>query len=559
MAAYLYIRFSTDRQQEGSSYDRQKQLAHEYCTRHGVELPDGNIFFDSGVSAYSGANTLEGSELHRLKALLKAGDVLLIEDQDRLSRQSLQQAIGAWIELLNKGITLITTKDGKEYKPNSDSALTDFMTMVMKSGLAHDESKKKSERIARSWVIRAEIAAKGGTIKLPKATWLTYAKDGKGYALDAGKAAIVRRMFEECISGVGAGLIAKGLNADGVTAWRGKGWNLATVYSILRNTATYGTYTPDRAKPETERMPVVENYFPAVVSKEMFELAGHRIDARKNSKTMQRQKRIFNLYADIGVCGVCGLPMHAMAKGIAKHRFLVCSSKIKGLCKALNISAELAENALREILLKLPTDSLLGGETDTRLDELDLSTETLRGSLHRIQEYIKSKEQEGVSVSMTMLEEMDRAASAYEKVRAEREKHIQAMYQAEQIRQDKAWMIGRLQERMNSSEDRSRVHTLLKTLGVTIQLERKSTEPIRSKAASKTDQVKFTVSMSNEFLFVLICRNERYVLVTTDSDTLNRLDAVEPDAPELIEQWPPVRQLDVLYRNEHEIEGLWWV
>lgn len=80
---YLYIRFSDDKQAQGTSYVRQLQYARDYCP---TLIEDRtHIFFDSGKSAYSGANIANGGELRRFydavaDGSIPKGSTLLVED-----------------------------------------------------------------------------------------------------------------------------------------------------------------------------------------------------------------------------------------------------------------------------------------------------------------------------------------------------------------------------------------------------------------------------------------------------------------------------------------------
>ncbi|ELX11470.1 site-specific recombinase, DNA invertase Pin like protein [Janthinobacterium sp. HH01] len=115
---YLYIRFSDDKQAQGSSYERQLGYAKQYCPTL-IEDTD-HIYFDSGKSAFSGANLQDGSELKRFYDAVAGGQVpkgstLLVEDLDRLSRAGMWKASDKLRELTENGITVVTLRDSKRY------------------------------------------------------------------------------------------------------------------------------------------------------------------------------------------------------------------------------------------------------------------------------------------------------------------------------------------------------------------------------------------------------------------------------------------------------------
>jgi len=80
--AFSYLRWSTSEQSFGDSERRQLQLAESYCARNGLQLVE--TVKDAGVSGFHGKN--RNGELGRLVNTINNGDVLLIEDCDRLSR-----------------------------------------------------------------------------------------------------------------------------------------------------------------------------------------------------------------------------------------------------------------------------------------------------------------------------------------------------------------------------------------------------------------------------------------------------------------------------------------
>ena len=82
---YSYARWSSEAQGEGDSDRRQQALAKAWCSQRGLSLTGAAK--DEGVSAKAGRNRAEGSGLHGLLSIVRPGDYLLVEDNDRLSRQ----------------------------------------------------------------------------------------------------------------------------------------------------------------------------------------------------------------------------------------------------------------------------------------------------------------------------------------------------------------------------------------------------------------------------------------------------------------------------------------
>ena len=112
---YLYNRWSSQEQGDGDSDRRQSQLAEEWCARRNLKLT--GLEKDKGVSAWKGKNRSEGSGLSRFLKLVKAGDHLLVAENDRLSRQDWLTTMNFLSEIVAKGVTIVTLENGNEIDP----------------------------------------------------------------------------------------------------------------------------------------------------------------------------------------------------------------------------------------------------------------------------------------------------------------------------------------------------------------------------------------------------------------------------------------------------------
>ena len=101
--AFSYVRFSSKKQEQGDSVNRQEQSIRAYAEAHGLELVDDQKFRDLGCSAYMGRNKKEGALRDFLDAV-KDGKVppdsyLLVENLDRLSREKVLPAFDTFSEI----------------------------------------------------------------------------------------------------------------------------------------------------------------------------------------------------------------------------------------------------------------------------------------------------------------------------------------------------------------------------------------------------------------------------------------------------------------------------
>lgn len=157
--AISYIRFSTKRQERGNSFERQLIATNNYCKAHDLKLSSDN-YYDLGKSAYKEINLLPESGLGFFLHKLEHGEIknpeqtcLIIESLDRLSRAKLDESIPIFLNILKKGIAIITLSDNQIYIGNTDNnnQTQQLMISLMMLSKAHSESLDKSYRIGEAW------------------------------------------------------------------------------------------------------------------------------------------------------------------------------------------------------------------------------------------------------------------------------------------------------------------------------------------------------------------------------------------------------------------------
>jgi len=220
--AYLYARFSSLAQKEGSSIERQLSYGKAFVEKRGWHIVDE--LKDEAKSAFKGANRELGSALYdfELKArngAFAAGVVLVCENVDRLSRQGAKAAAQLIWSLNEAGVDVATYHDGHIYKSGDDSDLMDLLSVVVKGALAKEESQKKSERSKANWKnIHDHIAAGGKqaySTQCPQ--WLDI-KDGV-YVENPHRSAILRQIYQWYCDGLGSRVILNKMREAGEPSW----------------------------------------------------------------------------------------------------------------------------------------------------------------------------------------------------------------------------------------------------------------------------------------------------------------------------------------------------
>jgi DNA invertase Pin-like site-specific DNA recombinase len=100
----------------GDSERRQLALAESYCAREKLRLSQEG-FADRGVSAFHGKHRENGARGRLLKHV-KPGDVILIEDSDRWSRENPLDAMTRLREEIRRGVEVVFLRTGKVTQAN---------------------------------------------------------------------------------------------------------------------------------------------------------------------------------------------------------------------------------------------------------------------------------------------------------------------------------------------------------------------------------------------------------------------------------------------------------
>ena len=332
MRAWSYVRVSTDEQITGDGLNRQNRLYLDACALYGWEPAEHQVV--DALSGFSGANAQRGGLAKILRAIdngtIPAGDVLVLEDIDRLSRLPpmesagiLNQIIGAGVQVYIVSMKLLVNKQSVEG--------FDCLYIVLKMVLAHDESKKKSERIKQSVKARKDAGVKW-TGKRP--IWLTTNFEVNEIG------STIKLMFKLSALGHGATSIAKHLNKFDRRP-DGKIWRTSTISHILRSKSTIGVLVDGDGEEW-------EDYYPAIISREEFEQVGQLLSGRRLAVGNSKSNNITNLFAGRLKC-VFGSVLRLNGNG--NYRYAKCLNATHDRCEAKTIKFSDLEDKLLSIIL----------------------------------------------------------------------------------------------------------------------------------------------------------------------------------------------------------------
>ena len=354
---FSYLRFSQERQSQGASLLRQIEGTKKWLTNkaaahpeHTYRLDESLQLRDLGISAFRGQNTTTGALSGFIKAVddgrVSPGSFLVVESLDRISRTQVTTALTLFLDIIRKGITIVTMADQQEYSAETLQANPAALFMSIGCMMrAHEESSMKSVRVADAWRRKREAAiATGKALTRQCPAWLKVPEEVKSnvrtYQLRTDRVKTVQKIFELAADGWGQGRIAAKLTKDGVTPWgpgrrlrwqlpksdepvakkpRGIRWHDSYVMAIMQSRAVLGElqlYTGDGKRNRTPVGEPIQNYYPAIIDPGLFAKVQSIRESRRIHGFVGREgESISNLFSglvfDIKSRERCGYYSHS--------------------------------------------------------------------------------------------------------------------------------------------------------------------------------------------------------------------------------------------------------
>lgn len=344
MDCVIYMRWSSAEQGKGSSLERQREDCRRHAKENGWNVTTELI--DDGISAFKGQHADTGA-LGKFVRDTEAGKypdgvVLLCEKLDRLSRQEPGRVFLWMMELTEAGV-LVATVDGNRCYSKGNFDMAAIIEVVVKAQLSHEESAKKSQRLAAAWAAKRKRLDSGEKFVMSRRApaWLIVTGSPRRFEIIPERAAIIRRIFHETIAGFGKQHIAKKLNEDNIpTFGRAEAWHASYIQKILTNISVLGELQPYVKARGAKREPVgepIKGYYPAVIDAGVHGRATASIAARSR-KVAGKGRKLVNLFSGVANCNECGARMAFRGKGkkeradgsIVHEDYLVCDGYQRG-------------------------------------------------------------------------------------------------------------------------------------------------------------------------------------------------------------------------------------
>lgn len=304
-----YCRVSTRFEQQENSYEA--QIAY-YTKKIGMNKSwsCAGIYADEGKAA---TGTKFRDSFNDMIEDCYAGkiDLILTKSISRFARNTVD-CLRIIRELKDRQIRILFEKENIDTMDNAGELLVTIL-----SSQAQEESRNLSEN-TRWGIIRK---FEQGIVQVNHKKFMGYTKnEDEKLIIIPEEAAVVKRIFELYLQGLGAYKIARALECDGIRTTTGKEkWHHETIYKMLQCEKYMGdailqkTYTNDfLTKKKVVNNGYVKKYYvrnshEAIISKEQFYLVQEEMKRRSCANERSTRKRYSSAYPLSGliVCGKC--------------------------------------------------------------------------------------------------------------------------------------------------------------------------------------------------------------------------------------------------------------
>jgi len=323
----VYIRWSTEEQGLGTTLEVQWEACEHYCKSQGWTFRPEWVFVDEG---YTGA-TLDRPALGKLRTAIREGPVdgVVVYKLDRLSRNLLD-----CVSLVRKEwrgrCALFSTKENFD----TESPVGQMVFNILVS-FAEFERNIIRDRTQSGKRKRAEQGRNAGQVypygyrKGPNGEWELDGWDEERQCF-TGRAAIVRRIFDDYLSGISTRTIAERLRQEGILAPKGGTWRYNTISALLSNPSYGGTYTYGKRRAgerHEEPLLTVEGAFPPIVSKREWKT----VQRLRTERAAQPPRALGSEYLLSGIirCGKCGGTLAGAGRvKDPRYRYYTCTNRI---------------------------------------------------------------------------------------------------------------------------------------------------------------------------------------------------------------------------------------
>ncbi|MRT14403.1 recombinase family protein [Enterobacteriaceae bacterium RIT711] len=403
---YSYIRWSSGRQEKGTTRTRQVAAARAYAAEHNLEMVE---IIEPGMSAFRGKNRKGklGDFIDAVKnGVIPSDSYLYCENLDRLSRNYIDEALALFLEIIGLGITIITGMDKKIYNKKSIQVNpTDLMFSILMFIRGNEESETKSNRTKGNVAALVQLFRKGLPVNIKSVGKHPWWIDASGSQYEAVRKhehywPIAREVLDLFMAGNGVYKVKKYLDDTYPNGFvGGVEWDYQALNRMRKNRALIGERTivlnrklskkkqadqdiwaVGNSEPETTH--VLPGYYPSLCIDEV-EFIRLQDIKKKNAFQSKDSTGTVNikLLSGIGIlrCAKCGGTMTSFMNK-KKPRYICTNGRhLQKNCTGWSVNALLIEYCTIAALIigYMDTDRKKSFDTDSISNQIGVLNERL--------------------------------------------------------------------------------------------------------------------------------------------------------------------------------------
>ncbi|CAM3930249.1 TPA: recombinase family protein [Bacillus paranthracis] len=300
----VYVRVSTDRDEQVSSVENQVDICRNWLERNGFIWDESCVYKDEGIS---GTLFIDRPAIQLIleKAKQKKIDTVIFKSISRLARD-LKDSLEIREVFLAHGVRIISVEEGYD----SNKAGKNDMAFELWSLFSAQYSRTLSSSISAALAAKVRRGEHIG--KIPYG----YDRIEQKLIIKDEEAQVVRQIYKWYNDGWGFKKISNELNNLGIKPKNNNVWQLTSVQRLIRNTIYKGMFILNQytnvkvgGKKKQIRNPpekwlIFEDHHPAIVDKEIW-------DEANREQAQSRKVRItpWNEFRYLAKCSECGSNM----------------------------------------------------------------------------------------------------------------------------------------------------------------------------------------------------------------------------------------------------------
>lgn len=323
----IYARYSSDNQRD-ESLSGQIRAIKSYCEQNDYSIT--KIYTDKAKSATSDKRPGFQSMIH--DSALDAFDIVIVHKLDRFSRDRYDFAIYKQ-KLTKNGVRLLSVMEDFDDSPES------IILRSVLEGMAEYYSKNLAREVMKGMSENAYKCMHTGGIPP-----LGYDIDPatKKYVINDTEAITIREIFRLYNDGNGYDKIITALNAKGYLTKKSKPFGKNSLHEIIANEKYSGVYIFNRSSSkdfegarnnheskDDDDVIRIDGGVPAIIAKEEFTKAKHRMIANKTGAGRYKAKELY-LLSGLIFCGECGHRMQGNMRFGGRNKLKYVSYKCGG-------------------------------------------------------------------------------------------------------------------------------------------------------------------------------------------------------------------------------------